>query len=238
MVDIKPISNEDNLLHEVDSVATHKPHIEQPFSQTPEVSSKNSNNETKRDKKSPSQFHNTAPNIDKGETFRRIPDSDTIIKAIDNAKKPFAYRLPVFGYVISWFYLIVIALIAIVLIQYFILMNGVPTNSLYHVNSYSGLFGALSPNIFVLVYCMAMVSIILSNRKILRYLGILFSTVAIGFQIYIIIRFISELQNSRMITSMLYFNITSYAIYVPFLLLPILTMVYLITPKASRAYNK
>lgn len=95
MTEIKPISSENDLRIEADVSAVHSV-IEQPIVRAPLPPAPRS--------LTPNQTHG----FDLNPSVARIESQGlkSKINNVENSEKPFAYRLPVFNYVLAWFYIV------------------------------------------------------------------------------------------------------------------------------------
>jgi hypothetical protein len=184
----------------------------------------------------------------------------------------FSYRLPVFSYVLMWIYVMASVVLTIFLVAYLNYANSVGnyTKSMsagkggsffdlmmtFGVPSTESLYNTIIwPLAIALAVCLAMIVVLISGRKIFRYVGMLIWVLVFGYLIYKIVKFMSdsgmklswESSSSGSANSSPYADLfmaqlmvtwaTVFAPYVPYTVIPITTFVYLLTPKAVQAYE-
>lgn len=152
-----------------------------------------------------------------------------------NNEKSFRYRLPMMSYVLTWFY----GLLALLLI---ILMASAINNLVGLKPSYSSailadqqgqytvalaVYGAIFISVTCLIYAL------LSGKRLFRYIAIGVACMAMGFELYKAIPLFNSMSGSYGGAFIGLYII----MYLPYIFLPLLTIVYLFTPKAQSAYR-
>lgn len=230
MTEIKPLSSENDLRIAADGITVHSV-IEQPIIRAPLPPAPRS--------LTPNQTHG----FDVSPSAARIESQvlNSKINSAENSEKPFAYRLPVFSYVLAWFYIVATIITLTMLVSSSIAYDN--SNSIYSSIKSAPYLEVFLPFYIILVYFIVMSIFLLSARRIMRYLGIIFS---IGIIIYVGYEFVVQFGPSlfgsysfnSLIDSMMYlYFLMIYSAYLPYVLLPIVSIVYLFTPKAARAYK-
>jgi hypothetical protein len=170
--------------------------------------------------------------------------------AIQDESKPFSYRVPAFSYVLVWMFLIAAALTGAVVQQIMSLQSDAAAYASKYASAYHSAYTAPSINYFniyfplaiTIAYCIAMVLILLSARRVSRYLGLVLSASALGYEIYELIKFLEPIfktasKYGESTGTILNSYLSMYMAYIPFVLLPLAAAIYLLTPKAIKAYT-
>jgi len=185
--------------------------------------------------------------------FPSVPNTSRLeilqLPGSGNVKTTFSIRLPVISYVLIWFYVATLAIISLITISYINFSNSVSFE--YGYESLSSQFSnfvsgdsVFIPLLIAIVVCICLIFALLSGRKIFRYIAIVVSLAIVGYEIYLISKMfgstsdVSESGSYSALSSIIGLLATvMYASYLPFALVPIATLIFLLTPKARRAYK-
>ena len=108
----------------------------------------------------------------------------------------FNYRLPVFSYVLVWFYIIAAVVIGGFLAYFLNIISEYSSSSYYSSSSTSSVYNSIIyPLSLVVAGCIAVVVSLLNNTKIYRYVAIGVSVVLVGFEIYGVYRLTTSMSS-------------------------------------------
>ncbi len=163
-----------------------------------------------------------------------------IVEAQDTSG--FNYRLPVFSYVLVWFYVIAAVVIGGFVTYYLNLISQYKSSSYYSSSSTTSAYNSIIyPLSLVTAGCIAAVVSLLNGTKIYRYVAIGVSVVLVGFEVYGAYKLITSMSGYYSFSQITSMYFTYYGVFIlpllQYILLPVVTLVYLFTPKAIRAYN-
>ena len=182
-----------------------------------------------------------------------LPMPAVVVPSVDD--RPFSYRLPMFSYLLIWFYGLLAVMLSLLTASaivgiaeyggqqsHYSLTSGV--NSVSDFGSYGNELGyyqsILLIDVGVLVAVASLIFALVSGKRIFRYLALLVCVVALGFELYSIVSSLSSMSSYVGSSSGWYYFSSFSTIYFPYLtylLLPLLTLVYLLTPTARKAYK-
>ena len=251
MPDLQPISSEKDILAEAASVVSPSPFrpmpVQSPIQQQPVVDIQSQ----------PATQPQPAPVVQQASISAPIrsavfvPQTVTVETAANDAPNTYAYQLPMTSYVIAWFYLVSAAVIGGILIYFLYLLGQFSKYASQYSSSQdsmqsttSQLFGSvIMPLILIIVACIATYIFIRRNTKTSRYVCLAIAGSLIAYQIYWANQLFTTTSNSGYSSASTWSTLWAYyAIFIipflPYLLLPIATVVYLVTGKASRAYAR
>lgn len=237
MPDINPISNQEDILKEANS------NITQAVVVPPSVQISDPSvavlMDTPKIIDSPSQL-NPQP-ISAAPLIATPPIAINRIVEVQDTSN-FNYRLPVFSYVLVWFYVIAAVVIGGFLAYYLNIISKYSSSSYSSSSSVSSAYNSIIyPLALVVAGCVAILVSLFKGTQIYRYVAIGVSIVLVGFEAYGVYRLATSMSGYYSFGETISTYFSYYSVFLlpllQYILLPVVTLAYLFTPKAIRAYN-
>ncbi len=177
-----------------------------------------------------------------------------------NDKNLFSYRLPVFAYVLIWFYIVIAALSIVSVYSSVTSYNRVIEHYDKQIASYSDptkdqqFYGGIADTIkeqkadyesqgkgnvlksgIKLAVAISLIVLLFSGRRNLKVIAILIAFSAIGYEIYTIVDTFSAASKIGLSVDNLVWNYI--LTYPPYIFVLVATLVFFMTPRASQAYE-
>ncbi len=230
MPDLQPISSEQDILAEAARVVrpAFQPVPQQPVASTANVAT---------DQGQQVQLQSVVNSVS---ARPYMPSSQSLIDTVivDNNSNTYTYRLPVISYVFAWMYLVAAVVTAGYLANYLYLVGQYSSASEYSSVTSKIFWPVIMPCLALIAACIAAFILILTKTRNSRYVALGISGLMIAGELYLVIKSFSNIGIRGWFTTYVVYNFVIILPFLPYAILPIFALSYLVSKKAVIAYNR